>query len=130
MADNSLSMVYEATVWRDLIQPISATSLFRYSDRHYDMYSAVTVNQFGEGNAYYIGCGLEPVAISRLVKKVLDRHAIFHEESPSGVEIVYRGGSHNSVKMIMNHNDHQVTMDSETIAPYGVLIKKVDIHEL
>jgi len=130
IAENSLSMVYEATVWRDLIQPRSASSLFKYGDTHYDMYSAVTVNKFGEGNAYYIGCGLEPVAIGILVKKVLDRHGIAYEESPSGVEIVYRGDAHNSVKMIMNHNDYQVTMDSVIVAPYGVLIEKVKTNEL
>lgn len=123
-AENGLSVVYDASVWRDLIRPRTAESIMTYDDAFYRGYSAVTKNSYGKGHVYYIGCGLEERAMTSLIKKIIRSHDIDYIESPEGVEVVRRGSANKGMTMIMNHNAFSVTYEDITLEAYDVHIRE------
>ena len=44
------------------------------------------------------------------------------ERSTPGVEVAYRGGPENGIRMVINHNARQVVHDGETLEPFGCRI--------
>ena len=91
-------------VWADIIKPVTAETISYYSDRYFKGSSAITVNNYGRGKVYYVGCDLEAEALSNLVKMIsLDVEVDLCEET-KGVEIVKRKGC----EIILNHNDYDV----------------------
>jgi len=125
VVEKTLSSIYEASVWRDLIKPLTAKSICKYNDPHFDQYSAVTVNEFGKGKAYYIGCGLETLAMSHLIKHILLKEKITHIESPQGVEVVTRPLGDEAIRFVMNHNDQVIVFEGNQLNPYEVKIERV-----
>lgn len=121
---NGLSVVYTASVWRDLIRLTTAESIMTYDDDFYRGYDAVTKNSYGKGYAYYIGCGLEEKAINALIKKIIQSHDIEYLDAPKGVEVIKRGAVNKGITMIMNHNAFSLTYDGIDLAPYEVYIRE------
>lgn len=95
----------EASVWCDVIEPLTAQVLCSYSDRYFAGRAAVTVNRFGEGSVYYVGCDLEPEAMGKLVRYISEAAGVEMWDAPGGVEIVRREGC----VILLNHNDYEVS---------------------
>lgn len=112
----------KAGVWRDLIKPITAETLFKYTEDFYKKYSAVTKNRYGNGIVYYVGCGIDKKGIAHIVNNVISESKISYEESPEGVEIVYRG-TDNKYKIILNHNSYEVKYNKIILKPLEVKIE-------
>lgn len=93
----------EARVWCDIINPVSAEVLCSYSDRYFKDKAAVTVNGFGKGKVYYVGCDLERGALQKLVRYISENADIKIIDAPRGVEIVKR----DNCTIVMNHNDFE-----------------------
>lgn len=93
----------EAHVWCDIINPVSAEVLCSYSDRYFKGKAAVTVNGFGKGKVYYVGCDLERGALQKLVRYISENAGIKIIDAPRGVEIVKR----DNCTIVMNHNDFE-----------------------
>lgn len=93
----------EARVWCDIINPVSAEVLCSYSDRYFKDKAAVTVNSFGKGKVYYVGCDLERGALQELVRYISENAGIKIIDAPRGVEIVKR----DNCTIVMNHNDFE-----------------------
>lgn len=93
----------EARVWCDIINPVSAEVLCSYSDRYFKDKAAVTVNSFGKGKVYYVGCDLERDALQELVRYISENAGIKIIDAPRGVEIVKR----DNCTIVMNHNDFE-----------------------
>lgn len=91
-------------MWCDIINPTTAETLCTYSDCYFKGKAAVTVNSFGKGKVYYIGCDLETEALEHLVRYISENSGIEITDAPDGVEIVRRGGC----IIVMNHNDFAV----------------------
>lgn len=94
----------EARVWCDIINPVSAEVLCSYSDRYFKGKAAVTVNSFGKGKVYYVGCDLETDALQKLVRYISENAGIKIIDAPQGAEIVKR----DSCTIVMNHNDFEI----------------------
>ena len=94
----------EATIWCDIIKPITAETLCSYSDRYFKDKAAITVNDFGKGKVYYIGCDLEEEALKGFIRYISEKAGIKITDAPDGVEIVHR----DQCTIIMNHNDYDV----------------------
>lgn len=129
LSNKEISPVYNASVWRDLVETRTATTHFRYDDPLYSQYSAVTENKFGKGSAYYIACGLEEAALKPFIKALLIRHHVKRFESPEGVEIVERGYGSNAIRFLMNHNDQAVTFEGKTLEAFDVQIERINKDE-
>lgn len=94
----------DARIWCDIIRPVTADVLCTYTNCYFKGKAAVTVNGFGKGHVYYVGCDLEPDAMRQLVRHINICSGIEMTETPSGVELVRRNGC----KILMNHNDFAV----------------------
>ncbi|MGN0182371.1 MAG: beta-galactosidase, partial [Candidatus Ornithomonoglobus sp.] len=94
----------EANVWCDVIKPVTAEILCIYKDRYFRDKAAVTVNNFGRGKVYYVGCDLEAPALRYLVRYISRNAGIEMLDAPEGVEIIRREG----YTIVMNHNDFAV----------------------
>ncbi len=94
----------EVKMWCDVIRPVTAKVLSIYSEGYFKNKAAITVNVYGKGRVYYIGCDLEEEALKRLVRHIGERCGIESMDTPEGVEIVRRDGC----VIIMNHNDHKI----------------------
>lgn len=129
VSSKKASVVYNASVWRDLIEPTTAVTHFRYDDTLYSQYSAVTENAYGKGTVYYLGCGLETSALTPFIKTLLDRHSIGYIESPEGVEVVERGTKDNKIRFVMNHNQRAVKFEENILKPFDVQIERIGENE-
>lgn len=94
----------EANIWCDIVKPVTAKVLCTYFDRYFKGKVAVTVNNFGKGSVYYIGCDLETEAIQQLVRYISENAGIEITGAPEGIEIVCR----DNCTIVMNHNDFTV----------------------
>lgn len=88
-------------VWCDLIKPVTAKVLCTYSDRWFKGAAAVTVNDFGKGKVYYVGCDLEEDALKALVRHISEKAGIQSIRELPGVEIIRR----ENCTILLNYND-------------------------
>lgn len=75
-------------VFRDMLVSKGAEVLFRYNDKFYDTFSAVTKNSYGKGKVYYIGCSPEEAILKLIVDDILNSAELSKILSPDNVEIV------------------------------------------
>ena len=93
------------TVFRDMLKTTTAKSLFVYDDEFYNHLSAVTVNDYEQGQAYYIGTGLDNNTMDVIADKILKEAGIEIIESAEGVEVVKRDVAGEVYYFVMNHTD-------------------------
>lgn len=67
----------------------------------------MTVNTYGKGRVYYIGCDLEQQAVKELVRYISQQAGITVTQLPEGIELVKR----ENCRILMNHNDTEVSAD-------------------
>lgn len=113
------------TIFRDMLEVSDAEVLYRYGDRFYDAFAAVTRKKQGDGTVYYIGCGLDEKTADGLMQTILCESGIHGEQTESGVEVCYRGDGENTVRMVMNHNGCAAQYGGKPLAPYESRIEKV-----
>ncbi len=107
----------EATVWRDLLTPVTAETLYRFDDPFFPE-AAVTRNPFGAGEAYYIGCGLGEEAMHAIARVIVNRQGICHIESDSDVEVVLREHGGRRWCFLMNHAAETRMFRGLVLKPY------------
>lgn len=102
-----------AKVWCDVLKPVSAKILAVYSNEYYRGQPAVTVNSYGKGKVYYIGCDLDPQAMQVLVKEITLEAGVIPlmPWSVDGVEVVKKDKNGRQYLMILNHNAGAVTLE-------------------
>lgn len=98
-------------VFRDMLVPNGAETLYKYGDKFYREYSAITKNSFGKGKVYYFGCTPDQNTIKKVMGNIIHDENIEYIKSPDNVEITVRGDKDSKVKMIINHNDFEVKAD-------------------
>ncbi len=105
-------------IFRDMIVPSDAEVLFNYDDKFYKKFAAVTRKPAGKGMAYYIGCGLTEELMKQLMTSIMEDCDTLMHPSPEGVEVVSRSGNGQSIKMYINHNDTDVSVDDVELSPF------------
>ncbi len=108
-------------IFRDMLQPCEATTLYSYGDRFYKEYSAITCNSFGNGYVYYFGTTPDEATLESVIDKIIAHADIKKQLSASGIEIVERGEGENALRFTINHNSH----DIGGLEPFGVHIDKI-----
>lgn len=116
----------EGGVFRDMLVPVGAQTLFRYGDYFYCDCSAIVKNPYGKGICYYLGTSPSYMILSQLVKDVLKKAGIKTIPSPDGVEVVDRGRKDCRIKFIVNHNDACVKFGEKKLKPFECIIEKCD----
>ncbi len=99
-----------ATIWCDVLKLESARPIAFYDSHYYKDSPAVTVNEYGEGKVFYVGCDLNDTAMDKLMELIV---TMLNIETPvktkiTGVEIIRKEKAGTNYIMIMNHNDYNV----------------------
>ena len=105
-------------IFRDMLVSKGAEVLFRYNDKFYDTFSAVTKNSYGKGKVYYIGCSPEEATLKLIVEDILNSAELQKTLSPDNVEIVVRENGDKQIKIYINHNDYEVKMENICLKPF------------
>ncbi|MDO4534373.1 MAG: beta-galactosidase [Clostridium perfringens] len=116
----------EGSVFRDMLETTTARTLFKYTDKFYDNLSAITVNSFGLGQVYYIGCGANNEIMDAITNKIIVDSNIEKIDSPKGLEVVKRSSTNEDYYFVMNHNEHEVIFNDITFQGYESKIIKVN----
>jgi len=112
------------SVWRDLIEPITAMTLYRYNDKFYQDKACVTVNDYGKGKVYYIGGGIDSDNLIEIMRRIVRDHHIHFIESPEGLEVYRRISNNEEWLFINNHTDQKVIFKGIEIKAFGSKIIK------
>lgn len=116
----------EGGVFRDMLVPVGAQTLFRYADDFYSDCSAVVRNSYGKGKVYYFGTSLSYKVLSELLTEILDTASIESTSSPDGVEVVERGEGKDKIRFIINHNPSNVTYGNRKLKPFECRIESLE----
>ena len=125
----------------DLIQPVTAHSLAKYSGGFYNDNSVLTKNHFGRGYAFYAGSKLDDSAMNFFMQNILDQSGIKADLTKHDIEIVKRTGQNDTYTFVINTSDqvkkvsnpdpaaidlltNQETKDLLELKPFDVLILK------
>lgn len=99
--------------WADILVPTTANPLAYYDSEFYAGEAAITVNAFGEGQAYYVGTQLDKELMSQFIDE-LTQGCIDAVPTPAGVEIAYREQAEKSYYFVLNHNDQAIEINLPT----------------
>ena len=114
-----------ATVFRDMLKTTTAKTLFKYEDEFYKELAAVTLNKYGNGEAYYIGTGVDNNTMNIIAKKILSEANIEFIESESGIEVIKRLVNNEEYYFVMNHTALTKEFNGITFNSYeSKIIKK------
>ncbi|WP_088104410.1 beta-galactosidase [Halalkalibacter urbisdiaboli] len=111
------------SIWRDVITPVTAETLFTYDDPFYAE-AAVTKNNFGKGLVYYVGGGIEEDVLLEIAKRIVKEQDVAHVESEEGLEVYSRFIDNEVYYFFMNHTAETKTFESLTLQPYESKIVK------
>ncbi|MEF9991752.1 MAG: beta-galactosidase [Romboutsia sp.] len=112
----------EGFVFRDLLNTITAKTLFKYDDELFNDLSAITLNEYEGGKVYYIGCGADENTMDRICEKVLEESSIKTVKSPKGVEVIERKVGEKISYFVMNHTSKSQTLGTINLKPYESLV--------
>jgi beta-galactosidase len=132
-----------ASLWCDILAPSTAHTIARYQGEFYAGRAAVTLNQYGQGRAAYVGtlggAALHDAAIEWLMQ-LADVSPVL--STPSGVEAVERWQEGRRLLFLLNHADSdqevallqpmtdilsgQAVADQVILEPKGVMILKAE----
>jgi len=113
-------------IFRDMLEAEDAEVLYRYGDKFYTHYAAVTRKACGKGMVYYIGCSPDEKTLASIMRRIMEDNGIEAVPSEAGVEIVDRGEGGRKVRVVINHNDHAVHTDAGELDAFEYRI--MDIH--
>ncbi|MCR8630577.1 beta-galactosidase [Paenibacillus radicis (ex Xue et al. 2023)] len=108
----SLKGMYDCWLLCDLIHSEGAEIVASYGSDFYKGRPVVTVNRFGEGEAWYIASSPEPQFLEDLLANLCEAKGIAPLlNAPAGVEISEREKDGKTYTFLLNHNDSPVTVD-------------------
>jgi beta-galactosidase len=95
-------------IWCDILAPTSAEVIACYASDYYTGKPAITMNEFGDGRAIYIGTIGEPSLYETLAGWLLDLTGIeCRSDVPNGVELAERWLDRRRLLFVLNHTDRQ-----------------------
>lgn len=85
--------------------------LGNYRDDYYAGMPAVTVNQYGQGQAYYVAARMELPGMKRLFKKMMKTAGVEFTELPKGVERHIRCADGENYAFYFNFSEEDVVLE-------------------
>jgi beta-galactosidase len=101
-----------AWLWCDVLSPTTARIVARYQREFYAGRAAITLNEFGQGQAVYVGTVGDEALHDRVIQWLLQISSIAPALStPSGVEAVERWKDGRRLLFLLNHRDEPQALD-------------------
>lgn len=99
----------------DVIRPTTAKTLAVYGDDFYKGVPCVTVNEVGEGKAYYLGCEPDDAFLSDFVGCICEEQGLAPLLETGGeIELSTRTGKDGDVTFVINHGVENGWVNLET----------------
>lgn len=116
---------FSNNLWAEVIVLKGAKPVAVHGKRYYCGGPAVTVNHFGSGRAYYMGCLPETRFYPQLFRKILqDTDLIFKKSFPKGIEVSSRVCDSYKLYFILNFTDELNCFQLDFGAKFEVLLGK------
>ena len=131
--------LHTARLWCDLIEPLGCQTLATYTKDFYAGRPAVTVNQYGEGKAIYVGTVSQQNFYHDLIAWIRQTCNVFSLlKVPDGVEVSLRQKDDTRIYFLLNHQNtpiritfykpahdfltNKIVSGNFDLPPHGVLV--------
>jgi beta-galactosidase len=103
---------FKCSLWSDVIHLKGAEAIATFEQDYYTESPALTHNQFGKGNAFYVGTVPETDGMEWLVEQVCKSAGIqpVSMNAPAGVELLRRTDGKSSWLFALNYSAEKVTI--------------------
>jgi len=99
---------YQSNLLFDLMHSEGAEVVAEYGSDFYAGMPAITKNDFGNGEAWYVGTVLEQDMLNELISHILQSHEIkVFDSLPEGIEITPRETEDKKFIFVMNHLEEE-----------------------
>lgn len=117
----------KAALWCDILKPEGAKTIAFYQEAYYRGEAAITVNTYGKGNVYYVGCDIDEELTKKLVREITRSAGVLpvFDWTIEGVEVVKKQKDLKEFFILLNHNDHPVNIDFKNT--YSELISEKEV---
>ncbi|MBR6268187.1 MAG: beta-galactosidase [Selenomonadaceae bacterium] len=117
-----------ADTWCDILKPITAETISTYASEFYKGLPAITINYFGKGRVYYIGCNLKEDALRILLREIVKEAGVQPalRGAPEGVEGIRKDKDGQELLFVINHNEEEV--DVELGDDYIEMLSSASMH--
>jgi beta-galactosidase len=110
--NGALKDSYSCGLLCDLIHVEGAEVIAEYGQDFYKGMPAITKNQFGAGQAWYVATSPEPALLQDLLANICNEKAIQSVlNTPTGVEVSRRSKDGKSFLFLLNHNSEEAVVD-------------------
>jgi beta-galactosidase len=110
--NGALSGTYSCGLLCDLIHAEGAEVIAEYGQDFYKGMPAVTKNQFGAGQAWYVATSPEPALLQDLLANICSEKGIRSVlDTPAGVEVSQRSKDGKNFLFLLNHNAEEAVVD-------------------
>lgn len=123
--ENYIGYRGKCEVWRDLITPNTAETLFKYNDKFYSDKACITKNSYSKGQVYYIGGGVDNMILNSIAHDILKEKQIEILEPPKGLEVYKRSCEEGDYLIITNHSSEKKLFNEMIFPPYESKIIKI-----
>lgn len=103
---------FEASVWCDVIRPVTAEARAYYEGGFYRGTPAILKNSFGKGSVWYFGCDPDPESLRRYAAAVCREAGVVLpvEKCPENVELSEWKKAAESILIALNHSAESVSL--------------------
>lgn len=104
---------YKCRMLCDLMHTEGAEVIAEYGSDFYEGMPAITKNQFGDGEAWYVGTVPEQALLNELIGNILKKKGIKgFDNLPDGVEIASREKDGKTYYFVMNHTEEDKSIET------------------
>lgn len=108
-------------LWCDILESDGAEVLARYGENFYEGKAAITVNQYGMGEVYYVGTVLNRCGLVSLMSEIVRKAGISHIENlPFGVEHTVRRSQKDRWHFLFNNTAVEQEFEVRWRLPAGM----------
>lgn len=99
-----------ASIWCDVLKSNGAVAIASYDSHYYKGTPAITVNAFGKGKVYYVGCDMDQEAMNRMMQQIVIKEGLKQvlPQIIPGVEAVEKMKDGKSYLLVLNQNAEEV----------------------
>lgn len=126
--EGDLRGAYDCSVWADVVKLEGAQAIGVFATDYHVNHPALTVNEFGQGHAYYLATQPNDELLLALTHKLCqEAHVSSVIQSPKGVEVTKRVRTDGrEVYFLLNHTEHKHTVK----LPIGTFTSLLNGHQV
>jgi len=101
---------FSCSFWADVIHLKNAKVLATFEQDYYAGVAAITHNQFGKGNSFYVGTNPDRQGMDWLLTHVCETAGVESTNLPSGVEYIKRTNGTSTWLFVLNYSSKKVNV--------------------